>query len=321
MSDSAKPENQSQDDSVSLIDLLVVLLRFRFWILGITGTGVLLSALYFWVLPRFEPVKVSTGSGYITQLTVGIVNPPSLLAPFFDSETTKLIQAPFFDTNLAKLTQAWFQNLSLVTPVYRDLVVKNNQQFDPSQFDAKGSLESYLQNNVLDKTLKVKDDVPTVSMKVTMEDLDAERAKAFLKALSEKVKQQVTAEAQKRLQAARQALVEASASMNAGTGGPQERTLAVSDFLQKQFLLDQLTKDSDFPYQQQGDIVVLEQVAGKGIMNMKVSPSLSVLLASGGSLVASIVLAFLLEYLRRVRGNSEDMLKLRQVLEKPAKSR
>jgi len=303
VSDSVKPETQGQDDSVSLIDLLVVLLRFRFWILGITGTGVLLSALSFWVLPQLDPVKVSSG-----QLTVVIVNPPSLLAPFFDSETTKL-------------TQARFQNLSLVTPVYRDLVVKNNQQFDPKQFDSTGSLESYLQNNVLGKTLKVTDDVPTASMKVTMEDPDGERAKAFLKALSEKVKQQVTAEAQKRLQAARQALVEASASMNAMTGGPQERTLAVSDFLQKQFLLDQLTKDSDFPYQQQGDIVVLEQVAGKGIMNMKLSPSLSVLLASVGSLVAAIMFAFLLEYLRRVRGNSEEMLKLRQVLEKPAKSR
>ena len=276
--------------------------------LAITGAGVILSFTYFWILPRLDLVKVAPETSYTTQVTVGIVNPPGLLGAYFD-------------TNTANLTQAWFQNLSLLTPVYRELVVKNNKLFHEGQFDTQGSLESYVQDSVLGKTLKVSLDGATVTMKVTMEDADAGRAKAFLSALSDKVKAQVTTVLQKRIQNARQALDDSVASLSATTSGTQERILALSDLRQKQFLLDQLVKDKDFPFQQQGDIVVLEQVAGKGSNNKGLSPNLMIVVISLGSLFGSLFLAFVLEYLRRVRTNLDDMRKLHEVLDKKAQTR
>ena len=297
------PRPAETEDTISLIDLLVVLLRFRRWIGAITATGVLLSFTYFWVLPKLELVKLRPDTSYTTQVTVSIVNPPGLLGAYFD-------------TNTANLTVAWFQNLSLVTPVYRELVVENNDQFA-----SVGSLESFLQETVLGKTLKVSFDGSTVTTKVTMEDLDPNRAKVFLAALSEKVKAQVTAVLQKRIQNARQALDDSVASLNVSTSGTQERILALSDLRQKQFLLDQLVKDKDFPFQQQGDIVVLEQLPGKGPGNKGLSPNLMIVAISLGSLFASIFLTFVLEYFRRVRTNLDDMRKIRNVLDEKAQTR
>ena len=296
------------EDTISLIDLLVVLLRYRVWIAAITVAGLLVSLVYFWVLPKFELVKVTADTSYTTQVTVNIVNPPGLLGAYFD-------------TNTANLTQAWFQNLSLVTQVYREFMVKNNDLYQPDQFYTLGSLETYLQESVLGKSLKVAFDSATVAVKVTLDDVDATRAKKFLAALSAKVKAQVTAVLQKRIENARQALEDSAASLNASTTGTQERILALSDLRQKQFLLSQLVQDKNFPFQQQGDLVVLQQVSGKSTNNKGLSPSLMVVVLSLGSFFAAIFLAFVFEYLRRVRTNADDMRKIHEVLDKKAQTR
>ncbi len=290
------------DDQNSLVDLLVVLLRFRSWIMGITAAVALLSITSFWLLPKFGILSVVPETSYTAMLTIAVVNPPELLSSYFD-------------TNTANQTQAWFQNMSLISPLYRELIVDGNDDFGLDAFAKDGSLETHLQQEVIGKTLKVSFDEMTVSVTVTMESRELDRAKEFLAALAAAVKVQVTDVMRKRIQNAVMAIEIALTALSETTSPG-----ALTQMREKQALLTQMVKDADYPFQQQGELVVLSQLENAGADNKAFSPIVLIFAITLGALVASGLLAFALEYVRRVRGSANDMRKIRDVLAKKAQT-
>lgn len=289
-----------QEDTISLIDLLVVVVRFRHWILGLTLAG-LLGSLGFLGFKSFvaqeslvpEPI-------YKAQMTMVISDSPALLSDYLDR-------------GIAGQALAALQTLDLVVPVFKASVVDGNSAFTNQGFDKMGTLEFYLQDNVIGKSLVAAQDAWTV--KVSFEGHDATRAKEFVTALTERVRLTIRAQVLQQISAARKSLSQALVSMEAGTGSTQDRVLVAAELRQKVQLLDLLASDEAFPLVPLGGVAVLALPPGKGTTDSKaLSPTLLVVLVTVASMFVSVVIAFVLEYLRRLRSTPSEMDKLRQAL-------
>jgi hypothetical protein len=291
------------EDTVSLIDVVAVLLRWRKLIILMTGIAIIAGLTIFLILPKAKIITFDKEPSYIVQLDLKILNVPGQIGGYFD-------------TNSLGLSQSYFTTLSMVVPFFREIMLVNNPVYKNMDFEKRGVLEAFLRKEIIGKSLKTSFDGNSMVLTVSYTGKDADRAIAFLAALNEAVRQRISQDMRPKIEQARLVLEEAYKSLFATTlAGTQERILAFSDLQQRRFMLEQLAGDVEFPYQQLGDLVVLAddpEKDGGGVFSARVGFLIFVL----GAFFTSVLLAFVLEYIHRIRANTNDMAKLRIALGK-----
>jgi hypothetical protein len=294
----------ASDESISLVDILVVILRWRVLIMVVTGAAVVIGFVFFWVLPRAKVITIDKDPGYVAQLNIKMVNVPGALGGYFD-------------TSAIGLSQSYFTTLSLVAPVFQDAIVKDNPEYKDADYTDRGSFEAFIRKDIIGKRLKTSYDGGNLVLTVSYNGKNADRAAAFLIALNKAVRERVNQDMQPKIIRARAVLDEAFKSLYATTmAGTQERILAFSDLQQRRFMLEQLAGDTDFPFQQLGDVVILAADPEKDGTGNGMSARTGLLITVFGAFFVSIFLAFVLEYIRRLRNNGEEMAKLKAALGK-----
>lgn len=291
------------EDTISMIDIFAVILRWRMLVIVITGVALIGGLLVFWALPKAKVISFDQTHSYAAQLNLKLVNVPGRIAGYFDASSSGL-------------AQSYFSRLGMVLPVFRDVVYTNSAAYH-DLFKNRGELEAYLQSDIIGSRLKTSFDGNGMVLTVSYSDLDPEIVQNFLIRLNEAVRKQIIQDMQPKIVRARQVLDDAYKSLSiTALAGTQERILAISDLQQQRFVLEQLAEDPDFPYQQLGDIVVLVDNSKNDGNKTGISANVGFLITVFGAFFVSIFMAFVLDYIRRIRQNDGAMAKLKAALRK-----
>ena len=134
----------ADSDTVSLIDIIAVILRYRKLIIGLTMAVGVLTLLVFLVFIRpSKTVVVSVVPGrYMAQATYQIKDIPSEISGLLNMDITTMVQT-------------YASSIGIVSEAFKKTIINKDKDYQSEMFVDPGSLEAYVQNNILKKTLKL----------------------------------------------------------------------------------------------------------------------------------------------------------------------
>jgi hypothetical protein len=302
-----------EEETISLIDLVAVLVRFRRMIVGGTVAVAILVGVYLYGLPAFG-VTERTEETYVTELRLAI------------SPLSERV-AEYVTLDVAGAVQSAVANPRAVGQAYRQVEAQINPEADPNR--SRERYLSMIRRDVIDEALLVSYDRNTSVLTLEFSAANKEASREFLELLVEQIRTELTPlvlsqvsiavdNIDTSLEAIRMTVVRAAedAITQAGNGVDPDD------------LANHLESNADTALQSMADLVSLrERIAALGEEPGSLFAPLGepVVYAepSGGRATTAVIavitaffllvfLAFVRQYIINVRNDEEEMKKLQE---------
>ncbi len=267
-----EPTNQPQEE-IRFIELLATVIRYRRWIYGFTGLGVVVAVVFVWLLPLIG-ITLLNPAAYSVQTTLRAASVPETIRSYVADDLPSLALAQVADLGLVgqiyKATLATDKVKSLGRPEYNRII--------------KGFIKGNLKATV--DSSKV-----LISYSLKTGEGQQEQALAFLTQFVAAVEASQRAALLPSIQSGL-ATIAGSLSKSADLSGG---TLAIT-----KSALTSLVNDPGFPFSTVGSVELVEDdpVLSTGILT-------TLLILAG--LITGLIVAFINDTIARTRKNPEDM--------------
>lgn len=311
-----------EEETISLIDLVAVLVRFRRMIVGGTVAVAILVGVYLYGLPALG-VTERTEETYVTELRLAISPLPERVTEYVSLDVAGAVQAAL-------------ENPRAVGEAYRQVEPKINPEADPDR--SRERYLSMIRRNVIGEALSVSYDNNTSVITMEFSAADKEASREFLQLLLEQLGIELTPVVRSQVSIAvdnidasldglRMSVVRAAADA-------QERA---NNGVDSQALAEYLESNAGTALQSMADLISLrERIAALGEETETLFAPLGepVVYAepSGGRATTAVIavitaffllvfLAFVRQYIINVRNDEEEMEKLQHAWkgEQPAR--
>lgn len=288
------------EDTISLIDLLAVVVRHRRLIIGGTLVVLIIAVLVMYLGPTFG-LPVGPQTTYAAEQKIAIIPLPESVAEYLTFDPVALVT-------------------SVVTsPRYI------GEHYRPIAGPNAGSAESYLsdvRSRVIGGPFTTSFDATTGILTLTFTSGTSGQAGAFLERVRDGLSAEITQQLAAQLSQASDAVESAIADTNEALARVAARELAgasvgqLSAFLSvnavtvselarlahAQSIIAQVSEGGEVFFSPMGEVVAYQETSG--------NQSMVVVIASITAFFLTVFLAFVLEYIRRVRQDPEEMKKL-----------
>jgi len=285
MSDNTNQSEHStsgpQEDEISLVDLLAVIVRHRRLIIGVPVVVGLAAALYLYALPALG----------VTERTVVTYE---VRRDFEVAEVSEQLEnvVPF---DLVARAMSFLRDVRVVGSEYAEVFPEARAERTDEEYN------TWIRSEVIGERLTTSYDEDSERLSVTFTGGDLELAEAFLEQLSRRVTEEVGGRYVERLDASEERLersVEAAEDLGPESGG-EFLAQAVSQLEALRAFRSQLAE----PLAPTGEPVVFAEGTGSRSVRLVVA-----VLAAG---FLAVFLAFVLEYARNVSRDPEESAKLK----------
>ena len=303
------PDNQNPriEEEISLVDIFVVLLRYRRLIIGLTLLALLVSVSGYFIYPGYQYRKALENTKFTAYMNV--VPWPGIELLGFETE----YQSPYVSPPnlLYALRKAGYTDFGYGKDYQVDLsdeALENRALFMVERLLSKNETPEGKALPAEQRLLSINSSKS--KLEVVFKDMDQNRAAVFLQALFDKAKEELTVQLHKQAKA-----VVSTYEMLLTINNPTESVrLAITSGQQRYEMAKGLLLGQAEAIGIDGGIYVVEpQISPQGYKNAFLKNGLILVFAA---FFFSVFLAFIVNYISTIKSDEDSMRKIRQALQK-----